>query len=83
MKIRVLRTDIKRGKPGSSSRCPVALAVRRVFGRHPDFTNVSVGLWIIVSNKILDVRIPKVALEFIKRFDAGRKVKPFTFEIKT
>lgn len=81
MKINVTKLDIIRGKKGSCSRCPIAIAVGRAF--HEEKVAVD-GLRVYIYKNIKsDVyTLPAEAVEFIFRFDAGDKgLKPFSFEI--
>ena len=74
LRVRVLKRHIKAGKPESSCSCPIAQAVREV---SPKKKRVSVSHFLTVGKKHYD--LPKVAIRFIDRFDAGKSVKPITF----
>lgn len=60
-----------------ASGCPIARAVRK---RHPD--------WRVTETRIIDFNydtvalLPGPAIAFIRDFDAGKSVEPFTFEIE-
>lgn len=86
MKIRVTKKDIKEGKPKSCAKCPIALAVTRKTGYR----------WILVGGcvdvyksrrKMADEDSYKTAIlpldahSFIRRFDQGYPVEPFTFDL--
>lgn len=77
MKIRVLKSHIKKGIPRQFSSCPVALAVKKAM---PGCRRIEVGYgWISVDGN--DIRIPNKVEEFIKNFDKGKKVEPFEFNL--
>jgi hypothetical protein len=92
VKIEVTEDDIERGKPISASQCPIALACRRTFDKGVTVTLQS-GIHVYYFN---DDRIdlysrdcPKFTktysitasvTKFIRDFDHGLEVKPFTFE---
>lgn len=87
MLIEVTQADITRGTPSCSWGCPIAYAIERALpeclGRpgmsvHVFYTSVSVSDW---NEEIASHRLPKVAREFVKRFDRGHRVKPFAFEL--
>ena len=83
MKIRVTREDIDNGEAGDCDRCPVALALLR----HTNADEVTVGNCGVDifhdSGLVVDygVDLPEVARDFIKKFDTGRDVEPFEFEV--
>lgn len=83
-KITVNKTNIKKGKPCSAGGCPIALAVGREFP----------GKVVSVSDDVIEVfepfkygatavfyHTPRSAQRFIKRFDNGQPVEPFTFAL--
>ena len=76
MKIKVTAEDIKRGKRQDCWRDPVARAARRA---------TSKSAWVGYFTMGLDGRkarkLPKKVASFVSRFDAGKPVKPFSFEI--
>lgn len=85
MIVSVTLDDIRDGLRGRSLWCPVARALNRV-------TNqawwVGVGVresgrrgWKLVPCIGDDVDAPAFAIRFIKRFDRGEAVKPFSFTI--
>lgn len=73
--IKVTRQDIYSGRRGSSSSCPIALALDRSFNQNGvisvdgNFAQVN-----LVSSKL-----PRSASRFVTQFDDGKKVKPFNF----
>ena len=77
MKIRVTRKHIKQGKWKNARSCPIALAL------------VGCGLNdVVVGSSEADIKgqcclpLPKTARRFIERFDHGKPVKPFVFNLK-
>lgn len=80
MKIRVTQEDINNGKPNDPSRCPVALACRKLTEG-----NISVGYIFItyyLSGKLVRRIVPKGVIGFIVNFDDGKPVGPFEFELE-
>lgn len=80
MRINVTAEDIANGQPHRCSWCPVALALRR----HLLAAKVSVASKIIVTLEdgtgfVKDT--PLEACNFIRDFDNGRSVIPFTFDL--
>jgi len=80
MLIEVTRDDIRRGHPEDDCRCPVSLAIRRAVG-----LDTSVGDGVIVVDYAtpwqIEIWSPEEVIQFVEDFDAGRKVKPFAFEL--
>lgn len=75
-KVEVAPIDITCGKRGSSSSCPIALALKRSFPGNP----VHVGtLMITVDDDV--AKLPNNAQDFVKNFDNGESVEPFTFYV--
>jgi hypothetical protein len=81
MRIEVTQEDIGNGKRKSCWGCPIALAVGRT-------ANLSFGERFVGSTFIewFDGRwhrseVPPLAAQFIEAFDAGKPVKPFSFEL--
>ena len=84
MKIEVTQHDIDCGVRGEYSLCPIARAVKRkingeviVFG-----DDISIFTTMIIIRRYSYYKLPQKAKDFIKRFDEGKKVKPFTFEAR-
>lgn len=74
MIINVTAEDIVEGHQGGSCNCPIALATKRAASDY----YVSVGLSVlIVKGRTFD--LPHAARHFIKQFDAGYVVEPFSF----
>lgn len=84
MKINVTEDHIARGRQGAPNSCPVALALKETSS---DFANVVVSpSWFFSKNKDFKItyeatNLPKKVQQFIKKFDTGKPVKPFSFEI--
>jgi hypothetical protein len=75
--------DIANGVPGEPEKCPVALALKRVY---PDY-EFCVGKNYIHTEKdevgVLSFNDQVTTLKqsrFVKRFDAGKRVEPFSFD---
>lgn len=71
-------SDIKNGVRNDGTSCPIALAIKR---RLPTATNVNVsdlGIWVDGDYVFTPVR----AEHFVHRFDKGREVQPFRFELR-
>ena len=78
MLIKVTRKDIEGGKPDDCYSCPVARALKR----HLKTNHIEVGgCWGWAVGKSY-FNLPKTAVAFIKKFDAGMEVKPFSFNLK-
>lgn len=85
MKIRVTRADIRKGVRDSYTKCPIARALKR---HKIYFEEINEGM--VIQNYHEDgeedgrgIDLPRRACNFISDFDAGNKVKPFTFNLKT
>ena len=88
MKITVTQEDIRDGRKGSCSRCPVARAMYRALGINhggDDYVIVGVTGYAHVGNTLQDaskvVALPREVNLFIHRFDTDRWVEPFEFEV--
>lgn len=82
LKIKVLKKDIKEGKPHDPHKCAIALAARRVL-KNVDF--VSNRIYFKFNKKVdffgKNCAMPGKCMVFIGRFDSGKSVKPFTFTV--
>lgn len=80
MHVSVTAGHIKRGIRGECEKCPVALAMLDAGA-----TSVMVGdfyiYWKIARKGTCRVRNPKTVQAFIERFDSGKPVKPFEFDL--
>lgn len=72
MEVKVTQEHIDKGKQGSSIKCPIAIALEEM-GHIACVSRLSV----LVMNR--NFYLPFIASEFVKDFDAGRPVKPFSF----
>ena len=79
MKIKVTQEHIDNGWRCSRGWCPIALALRDVFGRDcdPRVSGVHIALGPGTS-----YRTPPEAMYFISDYDDGRTVQPFEFELE-
>jgi len=74
--IEVTNAEINVGIAGSIWKCPVALAIGKVVGRNNcscSNTRIRIGTNMFEGPPEMDA--------FIKLFDSGKEVKPFTFTI--
>lgn len=74
--IEVTQEDIDQGQRAEIRECAIALALNRTFDSHYSVvspTFFSVGTWF--------AKLPKAAREFVRKFDAGERVKPFCFAL--
>jgi hypothetical protein len=84
MKIEVTLKDIEKGFRGSCYDCPIARAFKREV-KTTSHTGLSIGAERILHREVHEwnaYTLPKKAQTFIKRFDGGKQVEPFTFEIE-
>jgi hypothetical protein len=83
-KINITNEDITMGDIGCENSCPIALALRHEYNT----TNVSVIMedeaYIYVNDDELDMTsdMRDIVDEFVKKFDSGKEVKPFTLEVE-
>ena len=77
MKIHVTRKHIKQGKWKNARSCPIALALQGC-----GFNDVVVGSKEADINRWCCLPLPQTARRFIERFDSGKPVKPFVFNLK-
>lgn len=76
MKITVTEDDIKHGIRGYPDRCPVALAVSRETGHFDVFVDGDIHFY------MFDMTFSRRCVsKFVERFDHGKPVKPFSFNI--
>lgn len=76
-KLYVRKKHIAKGKPGSNTQCPIALAAKDHFKKS---RGVSVGGMIRVGRDWYDMT--RRGYLFMDNFDNGRPVKPFSMELK-
>jgi hypothetical protein len=83
--VSVTESHIKRGSEGDPHGCPVALALRSKKYTFGPGLGHGVGQDTISffnrSGRTVEIETPKQVSKFINRFDAGKKVKPFSFKL--
>lgn len=82
MKVEITKSLIKRGERASCVDCPVALAINKTFKLHHASVDNGCAMAVDKNNKTIYFKLPKKAKNFIERFDDGKRVKPFTFELR-
>lgn len=80
VKVEVTKGDIENGSRSSARSCPISLAIRRTLK-----TKFSAVTWVMVDGHVSG--FPVVSLnskteQFVRFFDLGLKVKPFSFRLK-
>lgn len=75
MKITVTRAHIEKGKP-NYRKCPIALALKGC-----DFRDVAVRAFYVRIGRKVEM-LGKRERQFIRDFDEGKPVKPFSFNLK-
>ena len=82
-KVVVTAKDIKRGKQGQSKSCPIALATKRCLRKRVEIID-TIRVFMDTGYLIDDIHynMPDKAINFIRNFDGGEPVKPFTFIAK-
>jgi hypothetical protein len=82
MRVQVTEDDIEHGDPGSETDCAVARAGARSFGCefHCMSNLIVVGpMWV---EDRAEYDIPRSVRRFIKRYDDGAEVRPFSFTLR-
>jgi hypothetical protein len=74
--VTVTQRNIDNGYTHSCKRCPIALALRRVFHT----TKVDVDAFYITINSKIFVT-PQIAIDFMIDYDKRRNVRPITFHL--
>lgn len=74
--ISVTQEDIDGGVARNCSKCPIALAISKVFGEDVTVTGVSAS----INDELWE--LPKSCLLFARCFDRSDKVIPFDFEME-
>lgn len=80
-KIHVTQEDIDAGKACLGSVCPISMAIKR---QRPTATRIETDMQLIrwsVGRRRYYRLTPRTAQQFIVDFDAGVKVKPFSFNL--
>lgn len=83
MRVEVTADDIRSGTPSDCHYCPVALAVARAAGTNPGSVSVD-GVYVTIEQFDRTERNyepPALVDEFVKAFDAGESVIPFSFDL--
>lgn len=86
LKVRVTKADIKYGKRCDRRECPIGYAIARRLikiqtrGWHSSIWKNAVTMYSPYEYGF-DSWLPKKAMLFIKAFDAGQEVKPFSFNL--
>lgn len=82
MTIEVTQEDIDKGVPENCSKCPVARAIERTLPNPSPSIAVDPEVIEWFDGDQWQFRYTKVKVQtFIERFDAGKPVKPFSFEL--
>lgn len=76
IRVEVTKKHIRLGKIGTSTQCPVALALFAV--KIPFRVAVDVG----TLDRFNNIPCPKKVASFVCAFDAGEPVKPFFFTLR-
>ena len=79
MLIKVTQEHIDSGVRGDCSKCPIALAISEQVNNR---VGVSKGGIIIPYLYETFLETPPLAREFIEKFDAGKEVEPFVFNLE-
>lgn len=80
MRVQVSSLNIDMGNKNNCYSCPIALALKPLF---PTFAEVGTTVaWFIEQNEYRKVALPEEVRSFISDFDAGKPVKPFSFELE-
>ena len=78
--IKVTKTDIKLGKRENRSSCPIARATRRVTKQRHVGVDECEMTW-GSQYRLWAAELPREAQKFIRAFDKGKPVKPFSFQV--
>lgn len=78
--IEVTDADIAAGLPKRCLLCPIAIALNRTLGRPK--ADIKVGWGQIQMPDGTSTSLPQLAIDFVRAFDYGKPVSPFTFEIE-
>lgn len=78
IRVRVTKRDIDNGLRGVCARCPVALALQR---RIAPLSDTDGQRWYLGGGSYARP-LPLAVSRFVRAYDWGRKVKPFTFTVR-
>lgn len=81
IRVNVTQEDIDSGHKNSCSRCPVALAVGRIFPNN-EMMDVVECIRVGYKGSYTEYAITKQTNRFINDFDNGEKVSPFKFRAR-
>jgi hypothetical protein len=81
MIVRVLQTHIDRGSPCAPSSCPIALALEDQTGQPWNVGRYSCIIADDEPNNDGSIPLPEIARSFVRSFDWGNRVYPFSFEL--
>ena len=79
MKIHVTQEHINWGDSNSPQSCPIALAIKEQLPRAKQIGVKHTYAHMILDNKTLYLQFSRRTTKFIRYFDAGHEVEPFTF----
>lgn len=79
MLVEVTLEDIRLGQKQNCQHCPVARALWRAMPIEGKF--IFVGVW-NVQLRDKEYPLPEVVSRFIRDFDSGKNVEPFSFELE-
>lgn len=79
LKVRVLKRNIAKGIQHDPKRCPIACRLKEM--GFADVTVFVAHMILAAGGSKQDVSPPTTARLFIKRFDEGKPVKPFSFSL--
>lgn len=75
------KSEIRRGRRRDASRCPIALAVARVFKVRAKAVRVAGTVAVALNGQTLYWRLRRRVTDWIDRSDAGLQLKPITFSL--
>jgi hypothetical protein len=79
IRVSVTQRDIDKGEPICDNRCPIALAISRTVKRR---VGVTYGAVYLLNEVHQMYELTPTAERFIRRFDNGQPVQPFTFTMR-
>ena len=82
IRIKVEKKHIQDGKRGSPAYCPIALAIEDAGYWHPVVDKEVAEFVDSEKEWTWEFDLPTEARSFIMKYDAGREVRPFEFEVE-
>lgn len=76
LKVKVTEKEIKKGFPGMTDTCPIALGIKKTLGKKVGLVYVGFDTIQVDDNFY---KVTKKAEKFIDNFDNGKKVRPTNF----